>query len=107
MKEVAFSSNPAQFGYDGQPQPPTGWPTKPIETMSKQTIYVPTRKDEKGNSYIPYCRFRHHPGIPKDPVKCEARKCFHYVRLSLRHDFYYQQQEVSPKPNCEGLEGIL
>jgi len=71
----------------------------------RKTIFVPIIKDEGGDRYIPFCRFRWHPGVSKDYRTCERRHCNHYKRLYLSK--YHDRQDNAPQGGLNGLVGQL
>jgi hypothetical protein len=75
--------------------------------MGKQTIVVPTVRDEGGDKYVPFCRFRWHPGVSKDYRACEARKCTHYMRLYFKGAYQRLGNNEPPEGCLNGLAGLL
>jgi hypothetical protein len=47
----------------------------------EKVLEITKVRDEDNESYIPYCSFHHHIGIPINPYQCIQRRCKHYQRF--------------------------
>jgi hypothetical protein len=60
-----------------------------MKSLEKRLFNFKPISDGEIGKFVPYCNFKYHQGIPRGDTykKCEERKCHHYLKLYLVHDF--------------------